>query len=71
MRWPFTLYTTGLTNFNRSIKSALKGGTMVVHSDQWPIFFYQNGNYDPERPWIGFLRGRLLVNVSNSPSSSV
>ena len=38
---------------------------MVVHSDQWPIFLYMNGFYDPERPWLGFLRGRLLMNVGN------
>ncbi|KAI1783655.1 hypothetical protein LXA43DRAFT_1067455 [Ganoderma leucocontextum] len=53
--------------------SALRAGTMVVQSDQWSIFLYSNGSYDPERPWAGLLRGRLLINafkhVFTSPSS--
>lgn len=38
---------------------------MIVQSDQWPIFLYLGGVYDPERPWDGFLRGHLLVKVSS------
>ncbi|KAI1784128.1 hypothetical protein LXA43DRAFT_1101726 [Ganoderma leucocontextum] len=67
------LCPAGLDWNDPSIKSALKAGTMVVQSDQWSIFLYLNGAYDPERPWAGLLRGRLLVNafkhVFTSPSS--
>ncbi|KAM5534199.1 hypothetical protein V8D89_012106 [Ganoderma adspersum] len=57
------LCPAGLDWEDPNIKSSLKAGTMAVHSDQWPIFLYMNGFYDPERPWLGFLCGRLLVNV--------
>ncbi|KAI1796705.1 hypothetical protein LXA43DRAFT_879237, partial [Ganoderma leucocontextum] len=67
------LCPAGLDWNDPSIKSALKAGTMVVQSDQWPIFLYLNGNYNPDFPWAGLLRGRLLVNafkhVFTSPSS--
>ncbi|KAI1786467.1 hypothetical protein LXA43DRAFT_1099169 [Ganoderma leucocontextum] len=67
------LCPAGLDWNDPSIKSALKAGTMVIPSDQWPIFMYLNGDYDPERPWAGLLRGHLLVkafkHIFTSPSS--
>ena len=60
-----------LTDRYSSIKSSLKVGTMIVQSDQWPIFIYLHGVYDPEDPWKGLLRGRLLMNVSFSSSGSL
>ncbi|KAI1784788.1 hypothetical protein LXA43DRAFT_1113436, partial [Ganoderma leucocontextum] len=81
-RWPIAfnhdatgkeLCPAGLDWNDPSIKSVLKAGTMVVPSDQWPIFMYLNGDYDPERPWAGLLRGHLLVkafkHIFISPSS--
>ncbi|PIL33183.1 hypothetical protein GSI_04633 [Ganoderma sinense ZZ0214-1] len=54
-------------------KAGLQNGSLVVRSDQWPIFMYLNGVYDPDSPWTGLLRGRLLVNafkhIFTSPSS--
>jgi hypothetical protein len=37
---------------------------MLVCGDQWPIFLYAHHAYDPEDPWCGLLRSRLLVYVS-------
>ncbi|PIL33145.1 hypothetical protein GSI_04595 [Ganoderma sinense ZZ0214-1] len=55
------------------VKKDLQAKRMTVPTDQWPIFIYANDAYDPESPWDGFLRGRLLVNafkhVFTSPSS--
>ncbi|KAG1820670.1 hypothetical protein DFJ58DRAFT_720189 [Suillus subalutaceus] len=34
---------------------------MLVCRDQWPIFLYANHIYDPEDPWCGLLRSRLLI----------
>ncbi|KAM5532499.1 hypothetical protein V8D89_013852 [Ganoderma adspersum] len=63
----------GLDWDDPAIKSALKAGTLVVRSDQWPICFYLNRDYDLERPWVGLLHGRLLLNaykhIFTSPSS--
>lgn len=42
---------------------------MVVQSNQWPIFLYLNGAYNPERLLEGLLHGCLLVNVSYSLSA--
>lgn len=44
---------------------------MVVLSDQWPIFLYSDGVYDPENAWNGLLRGHLLINVSRRLSEFV
>ncbi|KAG1863140.1 hypothetical protein F4604DRAFT_1882247 [Suillus subluteus] len=51
----------------------LRSGEMLVCGDQWPIFLYANHIYDPEDPWSGLLRSRLLTcaykHVFTSPSS--
>nr|VWO99861.1 Type III effector HopI1 [Ganoderma boninense] len=65
------LCPAGLDWNDPSTKNALQKGEMIVNSDQWPIFIYLNGMYDPESPWTGLLRGRLLAfkHVFTSPSS--
>lgn len=45
-------------------KAQLKSGEMAVPGDHWPIFLYANYTYDPEEPWKGLFRSRLLVMVS-------
>ncbi|KAG1850949.1 hypothetical protein C8R48DRAFT_612932, partial [Suillus tomentosus] len=54
-------------------KQGLQSGELVVSGDQWPLFVYANEVFDPEDPWNGLLRSRLLVNVFRhiftSPSS--
>ncbi|KAG2097265.1 uncharacterized protein F5147DRAFT_747488 [Suillus discolor] len=54
-------------------KENLRSGEMLVCGDQWPIFLYANHVYDPEDPWCGLLRSRLLIyaykHVFTSPSS--
>jgi hypothetical protein len=47
-----------------STKQNLQSGEIAVSGDQWPLFVYANEAYDPEDPWNGLLRSRLLVNVS-------
>jgi hypothetical protein len=49
-----------------SVKSQLKSGELTVKGDQWPIFLYADNRFDPEDPWKGLLRSRLLVTVSVS-----
>jgi hypothetical protein len=36
---------------------------MLIPGDQWPIFLYAGYTYDPEDPWKGLFRSRLLVSV--------
>ncbi|KAG1760224.1 hypothetical protein EV702DRAFT_1183519 [Suillus placidus] len=38
-------------------------GETLVCGDQWPIFLYAHQTYDPEDPWCGLLRSRLLVSA--------
>ncbi|KAG2737594.1 hypothetical protein P692DRAFT_20761377 [Suillus brevipes Sb2] len=54
-------------------KQKLQSGEIAVSGDQWPLFVYANEAYDPDDPWNGLLRSRLLVNafrhIFTSPSS--
>ncbi|KAG2092933.1 uncharacterized protein F5147DRAFT_747980 [Suillus discolor] len=54
-------------------KQQLQSGEIAVSGDQWPHFLYANETYDPDDPWNGLLRSRLLINafrhVFTSPSS--
>lgn len=54
-------------------KEKLRNGEMLIPGDQWPIFLYGGYTYDPEDPWRGLFRSRLLVSaykhVFTSPSS--
>ena len=34
---------------------------MAVAGDQWPLLLYADCNYDPEEPWDGLFRNKLLV----------
>ncbi|KAG2049952.1 hypothetical protein BDR06DRAFT_984193 [Suillus hirtellus] len=54
-------------------KQGLQSGELGISGDQWPLFVYANEVFDPEDPWNGLLRSRLLVNafrhIFTSPSS--
>ncbi|KAG1887687.1 hypothetical protein F4604DRAFT_1877518 [Suillus subluteus] len=67
------LCPVGLDWNNPGTKENLRSGKMLVCGDQWPIFLYNNYTYDPEDPWCGLLRSRLLIyaykHVFTSPSS--
>jgi hypothetical protein len=39
---------------------------MAVSGDQWPLLVYANNEYDPEDPWEGLFRNRLLIWVCDS-----
>lgn len=41
----------------------LRSGQYSVAGDQWPILVYRDETYDPENPWTGLFRNRLLVLV--------
>lgn len=45
------------------VKSRLRDGTLIVKGDQWPIFLYEKQSFDPDDPWKGLLKGRLVFNV--------
>ncbi|KAG2365891.1 hypothetical protein BDR07DRAFT_1275902, partial [Suillus spraguei] len=44
-------------------KQRLQSSELVVSGDQWPLFVYANEVFDPEDPWSGLLKSRLLMNV--------
>jgi len=44
----------------------LSSGELVVRGDQWPLLVYANQEFDPEDPWNGLFRSRLLVWVAHS-----
>jgi hypothetical protein len=62
---------TLLRLFVNRIKENLRSGEMLVCGDQWPIFLYAHQTYDPEDPWCGLLRSRLLVSVGDLFSRSL
>ncbi|KAG2126797.1 hypothetical protein DEU56DRAFT_742755 [Suillus clintonianus] len=67
------LCPAGLDWNHPQTKEHLRSGEMLVCGDQWPVFLYAHYIYDPEDPWCGLLRSRLLVcaykHVFTSPSS--
>ncbi|KAG2050583.1 hypothetical protein BDR06DRAFT_983905 [Suillus hirtellus] len=42
-------------------KQSLKSGETAVHGDQWPMFLYAGYDYDPEDPWKGLLKSKILI----------
>ncbi|KAG1893129.1 uncharacterized protein F5891DRAFT_1196751 [Suillus fuscotomentosus] len=65
------LCPAGLDWNDPQTKENLRSGEILVCGDQWPIFLYAHHIYDPEDPWCGLLRSRLLAykHVFTSPSS--
>ncbi|OBZ77788.1 hypothetical protein A0H81_02017 [Grifola frondosa] len=67
------LCPAGLKWEDPKVKSELRSGEITVPGDQWPIFLYADCNYNPEEPWDGLLRSKLLVTaykyIFTSPSS--
>jgi len=45
------------------MKAKLVSDEMAVHGDQWPMVVYEK-KYDPENPWNGLFRSKLLIWVS-------
>lgn len=46
------------------VKEMLRSGHYSVAGDQWPVLLYKDEIYDPERPWVGLFKNRLLVLVN-------
>ncbi|KAI0703344.1 hypothetical protein C8T65DRAFT_654912 [Cerioporus squamosus] len=64
---------------DEQIRTALANHTATVNGDlvdgsHWPKFCYEHGQYNPEAPESGFLRGSLIVlaflHIFRSPSSA-
>ncbi|RDB25046.1 hypothetical protein Hypma_007811 [Hypsizygus marmoreus] len=55
------------------VKDALSSGELAVPGDHWPVLLYAQCKFDPEDPWKGFLKNRILVlaykHIFTSPSS--
>jgi hypothetical protein len=43
---------------------------MPVCGDQWPMLVYADQEYDPQDPWEGLFKSRILVWVHTHLSSS-
>ena len=39
-------------------------GELVIGADEWPIFLYDEAEYDPKKEWIGLFLGETFVRVS-------
>ncbi|KAG6906158.1 hypothetical protein DXG01_015548 [Tephrocybe rancida] len=54
-------------------KEKLANGLLIVAGHSWPLFLYENSKYDPEKPWDGLLKGKILItafkHVFIAPSS--
>ena len=59
-----TLESFDTSDFHCRVRSDLANGVMTVSGDQWPVLVYENQEYDPEHPWEGLFRSKLLVWVS-------
>lgn len=46
------------------VRKQLANKEITVAGSDWPIFLYQNEQYDADRPWKGLFRNRLLILVS-------
>jgi hypothetical protein len=43
------------------VREKLKNGEIAVAGDQWPLLLYADCNYNPDEPWDGLFRNKLLV----------
>ena len=43
------------------MREKLKNGEIAVAGDQWPLLLYADCNYNPDEPWDGLFRNKLLV----------
>jgi hypothetical protein len=43
------------------VREKLKNNEIAVAGDQWPLLLYADCKYDPEEPWDGLFRNKLLV----------
>ena len=46
------------------MRKKLANGEIEVSGDQWPLLLYKDQMYDPDEPWDGLFRCKLLVSVS-------
>ena len=46
------------------MRKKLANGDIGVSGDQWPLLLYEDQKYDPDEPWDGLFRCKLLVWVS-------
>ncbi|TEB33287.1 hypothetical protein FA13DRAFT_1577938, partial [Coprinellus micaceus] len=72
-RTGFLLCPAGMDWTDPETKRQLKEKVLLVPGNHWPIFVYRDEKYDPEEPWRGLFRSRLLISaykhIFTSPSS--
>ncbi|RXW11823.1 hypothetical protein EST38_g14032 [Candolleomyces aberdarensis] len=68
------LCPTSLDWSDSEIRTALKNKEISISGADWPRFLYRDERYNPEDPWMGLLRGELLISgfkhIFTSPSST-
>ncbi|KAJ2932986.1 hypothetical protein H1R20_g4135, partial [Candolleomyces eurysporus] len=68
------LCPTSLDWSDPEIRTALKNKEISISGADWPRFLYCDERYDPGDPWMGLLRGELLISgfkhIFTSPSST-
>jgi len=67
------LCPAGLDYKDADVRKKLANGDIGVSGDQWPLLLYEDQRYDPDEPWDGLFRCKLLVSaykyIFTSPSS--
>lgn len=56
--------STALTENMCRLKKKLRSGELLVPGDQWPLFVYAGQVFDPEDPWKGLFKSRIMVQVT-------
>ncbi|KAF5314750.1 hypothetical protein D9611_007065 [Ephemerocybe angulata] len=68
------LCPTSLDWSDPAVQQQLRNKEIITLGEDWPLFLYQDEKFDPEEPWRGLLRNRILVlafkHVFTSPSST-
>jgi Family of unknown function (DUF6698) len=48
----------------RRLKTKLRNGELLVPGDQWPLFIYAGQLFDPEDPWKGLFKSKIMIQVT-------
>ncbi|KAI0310927.1 hypothetical protein OF83DRAFT_1069701 [Amylostereum chailletii] len=60
------LCPTGYDWSNAKTREALRTGSLSVPGNHWPVLLYVDLEYDPNDPWNGFMKSKVLVYVQVS-----
>jgi hypothetical protein len=65
LEYVFFIHYMAVTDNTSRVRSKLRSSELPVNGDHWPIFLYKECSYNPDDPWDGLLRSKLLVTVSS------